>query len=350
MKKLLINIVKKYFIIIIIIQQALILYYIFFSNIFYISHLTQNLINIFSQDNKKLIIELKDIKLDYNNQFAILSRFSCPNCGLFSFYIVHLGCIREFLIKGYIPIIDVESFSNIFNGFNKSSLSINPWELFFYQPFNFTLKDVKRKAKNIKYFECKSSFNRPNYNNFLLNEVLINYWHNIANIYMPIKKEIINESNNIINNLFKNSKNILGVLTRGTDYLSRKPKYHPIPPDYKMVIQDIKKMDSQNNYDYIFLATEDDIIREKIINAFNQKIKIYKFKENIKYNYKTKNLLGYNNIIRGNIEFIKIYIINIIILSKCIDIISARTSGSIGVFILTQGFRNIKIYYLGNYK
>lgn len=46
----------------------------------------------------------------------------------------------------------------------------------------------------------------------------------------------------------------------------------------------------------------------------------------------------------------KIYLINIIILSKCLDIISARTSGSIGAFIFSEGFRNIKVYFLGEYK
>ena len=46
----------------------------------------------------------------------------------------------------------------------------------------------------------------------------------------------------------------------------------------------------------------------------------------------------------------KIYLINIIILSRCIDIITARTNGSIGLFIFSNGFRNSLIYYLGQYK
>ena len=87
----------------------------------------------------------------------------------------------------------------------------------------------------------------------------MNYWHNLANIYMPIKNEIIKKSNNIIHILFKESNNILGVLMRGTDYLAIKPKNHPIPPDSEMVIHDIKNMDNKNKYNYIFLATEDDI-------------------------------------------------------------------------------------------
>ena len=39
-----------------------------------------------------------------------------------------------------------------------------------------------------------------------------------------------------------------------------------------------------------------------------------------------------------------------IILSKCIDIICAMTSGSLGVFIFTKGFRNSKVYNIGFYK
>ena len=54
--------------------------------------------------------------------------------------------------------------------------------------------------------------------------------------------------------------------------------------------------------------------------------------------------------INGNLKYMKIYLFNIIILSKCIDIISARTSGSMGIFILSNGFRNAKVYYLGTYR
>ena len=59
--------------------------------------------------------------------------------------------------------------------------------------------------------------------------------------------------------LFKNSQNILGILARGTDYISAKPKNHPIPPNFEMMINDINKMDKNYHYDWFFLSTEDDI-------------------------------------------------------------------------------------------
>lgn len=168
--------------------------------------------------------------------------------------------------------------------------------------------------------------------------------------YIPIKWEIINESNIIKKKLFTNSNNILGVLIRGTDYISSKPKNHCIPPNTKIVFKDIKEMNKNNNYDFIFLTTEDDIIRNKFINEFGEKLRYLKSNKKIKYNYKEKLFLVFNKNINGDLNFMKMYLINILILSKCNDILCARTGGSIGAFILTKGFKNKKVYYLGRYK
>ena len=94
----------------------------------------------------------------------------------------------------------------------------------------------------------------------IINKKSMNYWHILANQYIPIKNEIINESNNIIKTIFKDSKNILGVLLRGTDFIAMKPHKHPIPPKIEDVIKDVKLLDNKNKYNWIFLATEDNII------------------------------------------------------------------------------------------
>ena len=135
---------------------------------------------------------------------------------------------------------------------------------------------------------------------------------------------------------------------RGTDYIAKKPKGHPIPPTPSMVIKDIKETNLKNNYDWFFISTEDDIIRDKFIKEFGFKIK-YLVLEKINYNYNKRQFLGYNSNVKG-LYYSKLYLINMIILSKCIDIITANTSGSIGVFILSNGFRFSKVYNLGTYK
>ena len=178
----------------------------------------------------------------------------------------------------------------------------------------------------------------------------MDFWHNLAYKYIPIKLEIIKESNIIKKKLFVNSINILGVLIRGTDYITSKPKKHCIPPTLKVAIRDIKKMNVKYKYDLIFLTTEDEIIRSKFINEFGDKLRFLKPKKSIKYNYKKKLWLAFNKNVNGNLYFMKIYLINIIILSNCNDILCARTDGSVGAFILSDGFRNNKVYFLGRYK
>ena len=293
---------------------------------------------------------LDKIKIEYDkNKFAILYYNRTNRWGLFAHYRHYIACIIHYLSLGYIPIIDLATTLNVFNGYNKCSIKKNPWEIFFNQPFGYTLENVIKKSKKFKYFECIKLYNIPLYYIFN-NKVLLYFWQNIANKYIPLKNKIKKESNLIIKALFKGANNILGVLLRGTDYLTNKPRGHPIPPKIELVIKDIKNMEKKNKYKYIFLTTEDEIIRNKLNNKLGKKLKYLKYKKNINYNYNKKKKLGDYKFIKGNINYTKIYLINIIILSKCIDIISARTSGSIGAFIFSKGFRNVKVYFLGEYK
>ena len=102
---------------------------------------------------------------DYNNStkhFAVFQRTNCPPCGLFSFYIIHLYCINYYLSKGYIPIADLQSSKNRYNLGDTSIYNL--WELYFYQPYNYTLEEVKKYAKNVEYLICNPSIGFPSPN------------------------------------------------------------------------------------------------------------------------------------------------------------------------------------------
>jgi hypothetical protein len=199
----------------------------------------------------------------------------------------------------------------------------------------------------INYFECTPKINRPSEAIFF-NKILVDYWHNIQEHYSSINIEILKEANMIRRHLFKGSNNVLGLLIRGTDYIARKPRNHPIPPTPTMFIKDLDKIKNNYKYDWFFLSTEDDKIREIFIKQYGYKLKYLIYKK-LKYDYNKKQFLIFSANIQNNIQYIKIYILNIIVLSKCIDIMTAQTSGSIGVFILSDGFRFNKVYNLGKY-
>lgn len=300
--------------------------------------------------NPKIQLNNTMNNIDYeNNIFAIIRYPVCQSCGFFSYFNIYISCIKTYIIKGYIPIVELESFPNIFNSFKANSSTENPWEYFFNQPFGYTIKNIKKKAKNIKFFNCENEETKPRCLDIYSKKIAIDFWHNIALKYIPIKDSILKETNIIIKTLFSNSKNLLGVLIRGTDYIAIKPRGHPIPPKVETVIKDIKEMDNKYKYDYFFLATEDNLIRNALYKVFGKKLKYLLPKRNINYNYLSPKYLSYTESIKGNLANMKDYLINIIILSKCIDIIASRTNGSVGAFIFSEGFRNIKIYYLGLY-
>ena len=294
---------------------------------------------------------------DYeNNSFLILSHI-CQGCGLLSHYNKLLSCLANIVNQGRIPIVNLIRFPNIFNGYNESSLSLdqNPWEYFFKQPFNYTLKGVKTYAKKYKNYEC-CAYKRPSSDVIFDNKFYMYYWNNLYKTYFPIRDEIINEADNIRKKLFKKSENVLGIFLRGTDFLALKPKKHYIQPEPEYVFNDVDKFDEENNYDYYFLVTEDYLIRNKFSDKYKNKLKYLNTDLNFNYNYTGKDYTGNENVlannknVNGNMKLMKDYIINIIILSKCIDIICGRANGSVMAFIITKGFRNVKAYNLGKYK
>ena len=150
---------------------------------------------------------------------------------------------------------------NIFNKFNKVSLKINPWEIYFNQPFGLTLNEIKNKSVKIINIHC-NNFYRPHLEKIYDNFVFQEYWRNFVEKYVPIKEGIIIEAEKIKFALFGNTNNILGILMRGTDFIASRPKGHFIPPNCDLVFKDMIKLDNKYKYDYFFITTEDIYIRK----------------------------------------------------------------------------------------
>ena len=83
---------------------------------------------IFHEFNTKIN---KQINLEYENFIFAVIKTPCKFCGLFSAYISFLGCIRQFMIKGFIPVLELESYKNVINGFTIDPSKGNPWEYYF---------------------------------------------------------------------------------------------------------------------------------------------------------------------------------------------------------------------------
>ena len=130
------------------------------------------LIIIFINHNEKM--KKRD---DSNKRFLLINVKSETICGLLYLYFVNIGCVNYYISKGYIPVIDLITYPNVYNKFN-TSLNYNPWEQFFYQPYNHTLDNVKKYAKRIEYKNFSVLRNEPNYSiELFYNNRIRLYWY-----------------------------------------------------------------------------------------------------------------------------------------------------------------------------
>lgn len=188
----------------------------------------------------------------------------------------------------------------------------NPWEYFFEQPYYLTLNDIKQNAKKIDNTECGNNNNMiPNYKDIYTKIYSLNFYRNFVKKYIPIKNEIMKEVKTIKKQLIKSSDNVLGVLFKENDNIYENIKEYPT--NIKL-IEDVKNFNNENKYDFIFLTTDDNKIKNKFITEFGEKVKFLDISNKDKY-------LSSNKTSEG-LELQKIYLFNIIILSECIDIIT----------------------------
>lgn len=260
--------------------------------------------------------------------------------------LMHIGYCIE---KGYIPIVDLQNNHTQYTKeytFGKE----NVWEMFFEQPMGYGLDDIKEACNVIinkkAAYPSKSFFMGQFYDD----KKKIEFYRELFRKYIRFNSMTLEELELSKNKILPKGAKVVGVLCRGTDYVLNQPKNHPIQPDSKMVIQDVKKVMRNYGCDYVFLATEDQDIYDDFKTAFDNHLLAIEQKRISKKNMaslwlsdeKKKNnddpyLSGLN------------YLTATYILSKCDCFISGRTGGAKGVLLMTDGFIYKYIYDLGLY-
>ena len=314
------------------------------------SYLIRNLIrplnNISKGVEKKASFGLEN----ENNIFYIIG-FPRGEDGLFFLILCNLSHIGYALEHGYIPIIDQQNYPNQY--LNPELLTKeNSWEYYFNQPFKYSLDDIKN-SKNIILSRKLQMPNKKYTIDFYIFEDLrrLYYFRDL------FKKIIIPNSKTMeylitsYNNIFTGKTNILGVLCRGTDYIKKKPGGHPIQPQPEDVIKKAKEIIEKYNCKYLYLATEDQDIFETFKLEFGNKLisnNQRRFKQsdfnNFDYISQALNYTNHENFYLG-LE----YLSSIYNLSKCEYFLGGKTAGTIGVYLMSDGFIYDYVWDLGFY-
>ncbi len=226
------------------------------------------------QTPKTLNLEKSDIYKKYRNNsnnilcmgdknpnkiFYIIKR--TPGTGLFSNVLFVLNHLIKAKKLGYTPFVDMQNFHTIYNENLPVFNNENAWEYYFENFSNYTLDEIYDSKKVII---TSNEFEQTFEKDLISKEIKDNF-----------KKEIIvkNKYLKIVENIKKKNflnKKILGVHFRGTSY--KQSPGHPLPASKSQMANFVAKLKKENNYDKIFLVTEEENYKKFFKDKFNDDV------------------------------------------------------------------------------
>ena len=279
--------------------------------------------------------------------YYIIRRFSAT-VRLFAIFILVAGHIRYALSKNWIPVVDMQNYSNFYLAPEKLGKE-NSWEYYFEQPLRIGLKEAY-SGENI-VLSTGQFVPFPQFNGVAIyesKEYQAPWRMLVKKGFLRVKKDLQKEIIAIREKLFAPTDRVLGVNLRGTDYVVKKPKNHPIPPSMSLAKNTVAEKLKEWNCNKIFLATEDKTIVQEFKTTFGD-LCVTIDREYIEYDPKT--WITENLIDRENDVYLqgKDYLIETYLLSMCNSFVAAKSNSVACLMFLTENFENTFVFNLGLY-
>lgn len=292
------------------------------------------------------------------HKYGVVRRKSARNNGIFSDFLVFLPQLYWADKRGLVPVVDMKNYEN---PYILETGKVNAWEFFFENcDTKITIDMIENQHISRIYLDRLKvgGWENITYEKVLNNELdEIRKWHQIIEKYIRLKPSLKRRIEDQVHFYFYNGahkKRILGVKFRGTDYNVIKPTNHYIQPTCERMIDSCKEMLDKEQYDMIFLSTEDAEIMRKFVLAFPGKV----IANNI-------DLLNKEDVVKsghilmaaalatekyGTVESGMMYITDIYMLAQCSSLLTSGNSGSVIALIINGGmYENVRFVDLGKY-
>ena len=239
-------------------------------------------------------------KYNKNKIFYIIRKY--PSAGFFSnitFVLNHLKLCED---MNFIPIIDMSNYPTIYNEKKKYKTVDNSWNYYFESMNKYSLSEVY-KSKNV----LLSNPNFEKYMSLSMADDLIKSQMN----KIKIKKKIISKADKFFKKyLYSKNHKILGVHLRGSNL--KTCRGCPLPPTPEIMIKHIETLLKKNDYNKIFLVTEENKYLRKVIKHFGNKCVFYN-------SYRMDEIDSFKIYPRNNHRYLlgEEILIETILLSKC---------------------------------
>lgn len=232
-----------------------------------------------------------------------------------------------------IPVIDMQSFKNSYIEYDEIG-KVNGWEKFFLQPTQWRVSDIQ-KSRNIVESMSKRH----------CEDITEERIENLLKAQPELKKK----TDTYCNAHFNDTKRILGVLVRGSDYVNMKPFDHCIQPTIEAVMKAAIEKFNSGGYDLIYLCTEEQAIVDRFSEQFAEKIFYYPA---VRVNSGLNGYLSESRLYKENnlYQIGSDYWVELYALSKCNALVAGNCSGTQVALMLNEGrYEDVYIFELGRY-
>lgn len=268
-----------------------------------------------------------DLKKPDHSKYCVIDRDD-NRVGLMSFFNTSLGAIDYFSRRGFEVRVKDQP--------------MHQWNAFFETG---SLDDLA--GKEPKIVTDLVAFRPDDDMELLTDPLFVDYWHRVY-----IKHACLNEA---IRREFEEYKSVnfgnaldtaIGVLCRGTDYLTLKPIGHPRQPEPADLFPEIdKRLEREEE---IFLVTEDSSVYDAFKEKYGNRVLVSEQKRR-----KLTDKVFLSELVNSEKEDVfirdKEYLRAIYLLSGCKKLVAGRTSGTVATMIMSEGFEDVFLWNSGRY-
>lgn len=312
--------------------------------------LLRRLYNIWrrANENKKYKDMAKNAGIRLREPVFFVIQCDVGQVGLFSYVNLILSKMNVAIRLGWIPVIDMQTYPSTYLE-NQYVGVRNAWEYYFQQPCGSALMAAFESDNRMKADDDWTE--QGPYSAMVFYEDKYGektYWRDFVHKYLRIQPEIQNKVDLWCGYHWKKDERVLGVLCRGTDYLSLKPSMHPIQPNPSDVVLKTEELLQKWNCDSIYLSTEDQTILDLFKNAFGDRLNYLErpYVENVGKEPVTQ--VDFHRKDDRRIQGEE-YLTQVLILSRCTCLLAGQCGGTLGAELFSDGYEEEMVWDLGRY-
>ena len=269
------------------------------------------------------------------------------NAGLFAIVRDFLGGIAYADRHGMLPVVDMKNVISAYL-FEDEVGYVNAWEYYFEQPSGISLEEAECSKETVRLTVGKYPVPRQDFALFTNQDGQLDYWRGICRKYIRFSQAVLDRLEHEKTKF--SGKKVLGVSLRGTDYTALKLRNHAVQPAYEQVIAKASETMKAQNYDALYLSTEDKKIIAAFTEAFGEKL-ILPEGEYVDFDDKSDKWITLYSTHRKNDKYLMglEYVVSKLLLVECNGFITSITNGSATAMMLSKGWEYLYVFDLGLY-